>query len=123
VLKIVAEVHAKFQENGQVAAEDLSAIAHYQKEIVIRIREQCLKEAKGGDRFELVNLGIDDVIEAGAHFAGGMAPGAGLAHKGLACLGRVLSRKSTSMKWADFTLSPIETYATRLQKRIAGRPS
>jgi hypothetical protein len=120
---IIAEVNVDLEQDRNISAASLAALAEYQRKIGERVRAQCLKQAKRKGYSELVGVGVEQAIEVGTELLGHAVPGLGLLRRGGLYLGRVISRKSSKMKRADLTTTPIETYARRVQTRISIRSS
>lgn len=121
--KIVDDVGQEFAERHEVNPNSLALLAEIERYIAERIQDKALAQARrsGGD--ELGGMALDELAADLVSFAHLLVPGIGLARQGLLRLGRVLSRKVPHATQADFTLSPIQLYVARLQKRIAAQPS
>jgi hypothetical protein len=118
---VVADVNKEFFDNRHVSRSSLEALSEYQRTIADKVSERAREQAERSGRMEIGELGVDELGPAALDLLGHGIPFFGTARKALLHIGRVLSRK-TGEKHLDFTFSPIDTYVTRLSKRIAAQP-
>jgi hypothetical protein len=120
--EIVEKAQREILEECGASAYTMEHIVDCRTRITEEVRKRCLAQAKRSGPAEYSMMGLEEGLSFGASTLDFVVPGIGFLRKGLLRVGRILSRKSAKLSTLDFTISPIQTYVSRIQARVSQNP-
>lgn len=117
--EVIEKAQREILEQRGTSVYTMKHFSDCQARITDAVRKQCLVQAKRSGLSEYGIMGTEEGISLGAGALDYVLPGIGFLRKGMLRIGRIVSRKSPRLSGLDFTLSPIQTYVSRIQARIS----